>query len=109
MCRPYLHQCSYCAFYHSVKRNNKLGPESNQMLQRMLAFAAVVESGSFTMAAEKLGLAKSSISKQIRALELDFGVRLLHRESRKLVLTEEGRAIRPHCEQLAISARLALG
>tara|TARA_R110001592_G_scaffold321338_1_gene599813 strand:- start:412 stop:1314 length:903 start_codon:yes stop_codon:yes gene_type:complete len=81
-----------------------VGPETNQLLQQMLAFLAVIEAGSFTGAAERLGVAKSSISKQVRALEHYFGIRLLHRQTRKLTLTEEGRAILPHCQQMVQSS-----
>tara|TARA_R110001592_G_scaffold43362_1_gene140535 strand:+ start:15638 stop:16231 length:594 start_codon:yes stop_codon:yes gene_type:complete len=70
----------------------------------MLVFLAVFETGSFTKAAEQLGTAKSSVSKQVRALELYFGIRLLHRQTRKITLTEEGRAIIPHCKKMVESS-----
>ncbi len=81
--------------------------KSNQHIQQMLCFAAVIDAGSFTKAAERLGVAKSSVSKQLHALEQYYGVRLLHRQTRKLRLTEEGRAILPHCRQISQSAREA--
>jgi len=79
----------------------------SQTIQQMHIFNAVIESGSFTKAAECLGIAKSSVSKQVRLLEQHFGVRLLHRETRKLILTEEGRAILPHCSQIKQSSMIA--
>lgn len=81
-----------------------MGPDTSQLLQQMLAFLAVNESGSFTNTAERLGVAKSSVSKQVRALEQYFGIRLIHRETRKLTLTEEGQAIVPHREQMIQSS-----
>ena len=52
------------------------------------AFIAVVDAGSFTAAAEKLGSAKSAVSRRVSALEERLGVQLLHRTTRVLNLTE---------------------
>lgn len=54
-------------------------------------FVAVVECGSFSLAAKQLNLTKSAISKRINQLEDDLGIRLLNRTTRKLSLTEAGR------------------
>lgn len=56
----------------------------------MAIFASVVEKGSFTRAAEALGLTKSTISQQLRKLEDDLDVQLLNRSTRSLHLTDEG-------------------
>jgi DNA-binding transcriptional LysR family regulator len=56
----------------------------------MRLFVRVVESGSFSKAAELLGLVPSSVSRQITALEGELGVTLLNRTTRKLRLTEAG-------------------
>lgn len=53
-------------------------------------FVSVIEQGSFSRAAEKLGLTKSAVSKRITELESQLGVKLLHRTTRKLSLTEAG-------------------
>ncbi|NUW70034.1 LysR family transcriptional regulator [Vibrio coralliilyticus] len=53
-------------------------------------FVAVVESGSFSTAAEKLHITKSAVSKRINQLEDELGIRLLNRTTRKLSLTEAG-------------------
>ena len=57
----------------------------------MRVFARVVEVGSFSAAGRELGAAPSSVSRQIGDLEYELGVRLFHRTTRKLSLTEAGR------------------
>ncbi len=57
----------------------------------MEVFVAVVEAGSFVGAAERLGLSTAAVSRQVRALETRLDTRLLHRTTRRLSLTEEGR------------------
>ena len=54
------------------------------------AFVAVVETGSFTAAAERLEGDKSAISRRISALEERLGVQLLRRTTRSLNLTDSG-------------------
>lgn len=61
-------------------------------LNHVSAFVRVVQDGSFTAAAKALGLPKSSVSRSVAQLEEDLGVRLLHRTTRKLHLTEAGTA-----------------
>jgi DNA-binding transcriptional LysR family regulator len=61
-------------------------------LNLIATFVRVIETGSFTAAAAALGLPKSSVSRRVTALEEALGVRLLQRSTRKLVLTEAGRA-----------------
>lgn len=61
-------------------------------LQSMEAFVKVVERGSFAGAADALGLSRAMVSKHVAALEDRLGVRLLHRTTRRLNLTEVGRA-----------------
>ncbi|MFQ5982864.1 MAG: LysR substrate-binding domain-containing protein [Woeseiaceae bacterium] len=56
----------------------------------MRTLVRVVEAGSFSAAGRQLGVAPSSISRQINDLELELGVRLFHRTTRKLSLTEAG-------------------
>lgn len=57
---------------------------------RVRIFHVVAEAGSFTRAADRLGLSQSAISRQIGALEEDLGAPLFHRHARGLVLTEQG-------------------
>jgi DNA-binding transcriptional LysR family regulator len=60
------------------------------------AFIAVVDTGSFTAAAQKLGSAKSAVSRRISALEERLGVQLLRRTTRVLNLTETGQSFYNH-------------
>lgn len=59
-------------------------------LKRIVIFNKVVECGSFTCAAEALGMTKSKVSERITALEKTLNVRLLNRTTRKISLTTEG-------------------
>jgi DNA-binding transcriptional LysR family regulator len=59
-------------------------------LYRLGIFHQVIEAGSFTAAAEKLGLSKSVISQHVTDLENQLGVRLLNRTTRSVSITEEG-------------------
>jgi len=63
-----------------------------QNLDALLIFARVAEMASFTRAAESLGIQKGRVSMVVRALERDMGVALLHRTTRRVQLTEDGRA-----------------
>ncbi len=59
-------------------------------LQRAQMFVAVADTGSFTVAAEAMGLTKAVVSFNIRQLEDELGVTLLLRSTRRLTLTEAG-------------------
>lgn len=59
-------------------------------LRGMAVFASVVNQGSFSGAAKELGITTSAVSQQIRSLENDLGIVLLHRSTRKLSMTEAG-------------------
>ena len=66
----------------------------------MQTFASVVDTGSFVRAAESLNMSKAAVSRYVADLEERLGVRLLHRTTRKLSLTEEGRAFHSRCKVL---------
>jgi DNA-binding transcriptional LysR family regulator len=66
----------------------------------VLAFSKVVETGSFARAAERLGVSVSAVSRQVAELEAHLGVRLLNRTTRRLSLTESGRAFHERSVQL---------
>jgi len=59
-------------------------------LDGMATFVAVAESGSISEASRRLNLSKSVVSERLADLEKELGVRLLHRSTRKLSLTEDG-------------------
>lgn len=66
----------------------------------MESFVRVVRAGSFTIAANQLGLSRALISRHVSDLEQRLGVRLLNRSTRSLNLTEEGQSYLEFCEQL---------
>ncbi len=68
------------------------------ILNNMEAFTVAVKTGSFTAAAEQLGLSKSYVSKQVSQLESDLGIRLLYRTTRKLSLSHDGEQFYQHCK-----------
>ncbi len=69
-------------------------------LESLESFVAVVESGRFSTAAERLGIGKSVISRRVSELEDHLGALLLHRTTRQLSLTEAGRAFYPRAVQV---------
>jgi DNA-binding transcriptional LysR family regulator len=68
---------------------------------RVRVFHAVAHAGSFTRAAERLGLSQSAISRQIGALEEDLAASLFHRHARGLVLTEQGEILLNAADEVA--------
>jgi DNA-binding transcriptional LysR family regulator len=74
-----------------------MGVEPNDLL----LFARIVEAGSFSMAAQRLDLPKSTVSRRISLLESSVGERLLQRTTRRLVLTEFGASLLEHARKVA--------
>ena len=66
----------------------------------LLLFARVADEGSFTRAAERLGLPKSTVSRRMAALEAHLGERLLLRTTRKLAVTDFGHSVLEHAHQV---------
>ena len=58
--------------------------------QEMRVFASVVEAGSFVGASDALEMSKPAVSRHVAELEAHLGVRLLHRTTRRLSLTDDG-------------------
>lgn len=79
-----------------------------QYLSDMLVFAKVVELGSFHKAAENLGVQPPAISKSVSRLERQLGVKLLHRTTRSLAVTEIGHAVYQGCADMANAAQNVL-
>ena len=70
-------------------------------LRQLEIFSAVVDAGSFTAAAEKLYLAQSTVSDNVRALEELLHLKLFHRESkRRLTLTLEGKRVYRYAQDI---------
>lgn len=59
-------------------------------LQHLVSFVQTAEHGSFSAAARVLGMTPAAVSKNVARLESDLGVRLFHRSTRRLALTEGG-------------------
>ena len=74
----------------------------------LLLFARVAESGSFSRAAERVQLPKSTVSRRIAALEKRLGERLLQRTTRKLVITEFGQGVLDHARAMSEEVDAAL-
>ena len=66
----------------------------------LLLFARIVESGSFSKAAQRVDLPKSTVSRRISLLEAKLGERLLQRTTRKLMLTEFGESLLEHARKV---------
>ena len=66
-------------------------------LSGIAVFTAVADAQSFTQAAKRLGMSKSSVSKSVTRLEARLGARLINRTTRRLSLTEVGRALHQRC------------
>ncbi|MDP4569727.1 LysR family transcriptional regulator [Pseudomonas sp. LPH60] len=73
----------------------------------LAAFAVLVEAGSFTLAAQRLGCSKGQLSKRLSALEARYAVVLLQRTTRRLDLTAAGAALLPQAQALVAQVERA--
>jgi DNA-binding transcriptional LysR family regulator len=71
-------------------------------------FVRVAETESFSLAAKQLGLGQPAVSKQISTLEDQLGARLLHRTTRSITLTDEGREFLGHARHAVAATDFAL-
>jgi len=76
-------------------------------LKRMAVFARVVEANSMSAAARELGMTTSAVSQQVRQLEAETGLALLHRSTRRLNTTEAGQAYYEDCAAMLHAAHAA--
>ncbi len=76
-------------------------------LSAMAVFAAIAEAGSLTLAAERLSLSKSAVSKQLSRLEERLGARLVNRNTRQISLTEVGTVYFEFCARILEEAEAA--
>lgn len=77
-------------------------------LNRLAVFVAVVRAGSFTAAAEQLGLTKAMASQHVARLEKELGVTLLVRSTRRMALTEAGAIFHTDCVRILGDAEAAI-
>jgi DNA-binding transcriptional LysR family regulator len=84
-----------------------MGNDLDGSIGSMVVFARVVEAGSFTAAAKRLGSSKAQVSKQIAALERRLGAQLLRRTTRKMNLTEVGQLFYDRCVRVLEEAEEA--
>jgi len=77
------------------------------ILPYLETFSAVVENGSFTGAADALGISKPVVSKQVSLLERHLGVQLLHRTTRRLRLTHAGEVFASYAQRIMSDVREA--
>jgi DNA-binding transcriptional LysR family regulator len=73
----------------------------------MLVFSRVVQEGSFSAAAKKLGLSKASVSREVAALESRLGAQLLRRTTRRMSLTDIGEVFLTRCQRVVEEAEAA--
>ncbi len=78
-----------------------------ELLNDMALFVEVVKAKGFRRAGEVLGMPNSTLSRRISALEKAIGLRLLHRTTRKIELTEAGQVYFERCKRIVDEARLA--
>ena len=69
-------------------------------LNDMMVFLAVVETGSFTLAAQRLGIPKANVSRKVSRLEQHLDITLLERSTRSQHLTEAGKRYLIHCKRV---------
>ena len=73
----------------------------------LMLFARVVDEGSFSRAAQRVGLPKSTVSRRVATLESELGERLLLRTTRKLTVTDFGHSVLGHAHQVAAEVEAA--
>ncbi|MGY4877479.1 LysR family transcriptional regulator [Vreelandella aquamarina] len=76
-------------------------------LNDLYYFVKVVDHGGFSPAGRALGIAKSKLSRRVAALEQELNVRLLHRSTRHLTLTDIGKRYYQHCKAMLVEAEAA--
>ena len=90
-----------------TNNQNPPAPDALGNLRRLAYFVAVVETGSFTAAGDRLGVTKAVVSQQVARLEREYATTLLVRTTRKVQATEAGQAFYGRCASILREAELA--
>ena len=69
-------------------------------IETLRTFVRVVETGSLSAVAREINTSQSTVSRQITSLEEHFGVRLFHRTTRHLSLTDDGESLHEHARNV---------
>jgi len=69
-------------------------------LDELRTFVLVVDAGGFSAAARSLGVSTNAVSRRIMRLESSLGTRLLHRSTRAVTVTHEGRKLHAHARRI---------
>ena len=75
-------------------------------LQHLLAFAETAKRGNFAAAAREMGLTPSTLAKAVARLESDLNVRLFHRTTRRVTLTDDGERLFDRCRRVLVELEL---
>ncbi|MFZ3513113.1 LysR family transcriptional regulator [Vibrio harveyi] len=78
-------------------------------IEHLKLFVRLASTHNISMAGQELGLSPAVASAHINKLEEGLGVRLVHRTTRKVSLTEEGQAFLPHAEEVLATVEAARG
>lgn len=95
--RPIILLDGLFGFFNPIFKGNRMD------LNDIKVFISVVEAGSFAGASKNLAMPSTTVSRKVVQLEASLGVKLLHRSTRKLSMTEEGRHYFHLCQQHLIA------
>jgi len=77
-------------------------------MKGLRCFVAVAEERHFSRAAERLGIAQPAVTQQLQRLETALDMKLVHRDGRRVLLTEAGSAFLPHARDALESGQMAV-
>ena len=78
------------------------------LLPDLATFVLIIDQGSFTAAAKATGATPSAISRSVSRLEQALGSKLLHRTTRKLALSDTGKMVYEHAQEMLNAAQMAM-
>lgn len=78
------------------------------LLPDLAIFVLIIDQGSFTAAAKATGATPSAISRSVSRLEQALGSKLLHRTTRKLALSDTGKMVYEHAQEMLNAAQMAM-